>query len=128
MLSRAGMFRVTEGLGVDMKDRVYELHSFHSKFNILFTWDILLLVSPKLIIVVFPSPLHILQLWFCVKPILSTSAILQITNPLKIVFFFFFFWQKNCILFYFFLFSIYTIVYFNIYFFYCFSLVVALNW
>lgn len=62
MLSRAGMFRVTEGLGVDMKDRVYELHSFHSKFNILFTWDILLLVSPKLIIVVFPSPLHILQL------------------------------------------------------------------
>lgn len=38
MLSRAGMFRVTEGLGVDMKDRVYELHSFHSKsvyFSIL---------------------------------------------------------------------------------------------
>ncbi|XP_045787075.1 rRNA (cytosine-C(5))-methyltransferase NOP2C isoform X1 [Trifolium pratense] len=30
MLSRAGMFRVTEGLGVDMKDRVYELHSFHN--------------------------------------------------------------------------------------------------
>ncbi|CAK8538724.1 unnamed protein product [Lathyrus sativus] len=30
MLSRAGMFRVTQGLGVDMKDRVYELHSFHN--------------------------------------------------------------------------------------------------
>ncbi|RDX77327.1 putative methyltransferase NSUN6, partial [Mucuna pruriens] len=30
MLSRAGMFRVSEGVGVDMKDRVYELHSFHN--------------------------------------------------------------------------------------------------
>lgn len=30
MLSRAGMFRVSEGVGVDMKDRVYDLHSFHN--------------------------------------------------------------------------------------------------
>ncbi|KAK7276746.1 hypothetical protein RIF29_17892 [Crotalaria pallida] len=30
MLSRAGMFRVSEGVGVDMKNRVYELHSFHN--------------------------------------------------------------------------------------------------
>ncbi|XP_027329435.1 putative methyltransferase NSUN6 [Abrus precatorius] len=30
MMSRAGMFRVSEGVGVDMKDRVYELHSFHN--------------------------------------------------------------------------------------------------
>lgn len=30
ILSRAGMFRVSEGVGVDMKDRVYELHSFHN--------------------------------------------------------------------------------------------------
>lgn len=30
MLSRAGMFRVSEGVGVDMKDRVYELHSFRN--------------------------------------------------------------------------------------------------
>ncbi|XP_004491318.1 rRNA (cytosine-C(5))-methyltransferase NOP2C [Cicer arietinum] len=30
MLSRAGMFRVSEGVGIDMKDRVYELHSFHN--------------------------------------------------------------------------------------------------
>ncbi|KAE9614838.1 hypothetical protein Lal_00036002 [Lupinus albus] len=29
MLSRAGMFRVSEGVGVDMKNRVYKLHSFH---------------------------------------------------------------------------------------------------
>lgn len=36
MLSRAGMFRVTQGLGVDMKDRVYELHSFHSRFTAFF--------------------------------------------------------------------------------------------
>lgn len=36
MLSRAGMFRVTQGLGVDMKDRVYELHSFYSKFTLLY--------------------------------------------------------------------------------------------
>jgi hypothetical protein len=74
MLSRAGMFRVTEGLGVDMKDRVYELHSFHSKFNLSFIWYIIiiLLVLPKLIIVVFLSSLHILQLCYRVKPILKT--------------------------------------------------------
>ncbi|KOM46454.1 hypothetical protein LR48_Vigan07g015800 [Vigna angularis] len=30
MLSRSGMFRVSEGVGVDMKDRVYDLHSFHN--------------------------------------------------------------------------------------------------
>lgn len=35
MLSRAGMFRVSEGVGVDMKDRVYDLHSFYSKFRLL---------------------------------------------------------------------------------------------
>jgi len=35
MLSRAGMFRASEGVGVDMKDRVYDLHSFHSKFRLL---------------------------------------------------------------------------------------------
>jgi len=35
MLSRAGMFRVSEGVGVDMKDRVYDLHSFHSKFRLI---------------------------------------------------------------------------------------------
>ncbi|CAL0307444.1 unnamed protein product [Lupinus luteus] len=29
MLSRAGMFRVSEGVGVDMKNRVYKLPSFH---------------------------------------------------------------------------------------------------
>lgn len=43
MLSRAGMFRASEGVGVDMKDRVYELHSFHSKFHLLFIWDIMFL-------------------------------------------------------------------------------------
>ncbi|ESW13416.1 hypothetical protein PHAVU_008G194100 [Phaseolus vulgaris] len=33
MLSRAGMFRASEGVGVDMKDRVYDLHSFHNLFE-----------------------------------------------------------------------------------------------
>ncbi|KAI4308118.1 hypothetical protein L6164_031224 [Bauhinia variegata] len=30
MMSRAGMFRVSEGVAVDMKERVYELPSFHN--------------------------------------------------------------------------------------------------
>ncbi|KAL1307641.1 hypothetical protein AAHE18_17G047100 [Arachis hypogaea] len=30
MMSRAGLFRVPEGVGVEMKNRVYELHSFHN--------------------------------------------------------------------------------------------------
>ncbi|MED6149548.1 rRNA (cytosine-C(5))-methyltransferase nop2c [Stylosanthes scabra] len=30
MMSRAGLFRVPEGVGVDMKNRVYDLHSFHN--------------------------------------------------------------------------------------------------
>ncbi|KAF7833494.1 putative methyltransferase NSUN6 [Senna tora] len=30
MMSRAGMFRVSKGVAVDMKDRVYELPSFHN--------------------------------------------------------------------------------------------------
>lgn len=29
MMSRAGMFRVTEGVAVDMKERVYRLPSFY---------------------------------------------------------------------------------------------------
>lgn len=65
MLSRAGMFRVSEGVGIDMKDRVYELHSFHSKFHRLFIWDIMSLVLAKLIMLVFLSSLYILQLCLC---------------------------------------------------------------
>lgn len=30
------MFRVSEGVGVQMKNRVYKLHSFHSKFHLFF--------------------------------------------------------------------------------------------
>lgn len=58
MLSRAGMFRVSEGVGVDMKDRVYELHSFHSKFHLSLTCDIIFLSWAVFIIFVFLSSLH----------------------------------------------------------------------
>lgn len=34
MMSRAGMFRVSKGVAVDMKDRVYELPSFYSKIHL----------------------------------------------------------------------------------------------
>ena len=52
MLSRAGLFRVSEGVGVDMKNRVYELHSFHSKFH-LFSIGYIIFLLEKLIILVF---------------------------------------------------------------------------
>lgn len=34
MMSRAGMFRVSKGVAVDMKNRVYELPPFHSKIHL----------------------------------------------------------------------------------------------
>lgn len=79
MLSRAGMFRVSEGVGVDMKDRVYELHSFHSKFHLLFILDIILLFLAKLIIYQsFFYHFTFCNLCFRVEAILISHAV----NPL----------------------------------------------
>lgn len=83
MMSRAGMFRVSEGVGVDMKDRVYELHSFHSKFHLLFILDIILLFLAELIIYQsFFYHFTFCNLCFRVEAILNTTTISHAINPL----------------------------------------------